>query len=58
MELDPFTGRIKLSWDAKQEDGSWKLQTVTLEPGESHPLLKLCRESVADFDRRTRGTAT
>jgi hypothetical protein len=58
MEQDPSTGRIHISWHQEREDGSWTKETATLEPGESHVLLELCRESVADFDRRTRDTAT
>jgi hypothetical protein len=57
MEQDPSSGRIRLSWQAQQEDGSWKRGTATLEPGEGHPLLELCREAAADFARRERGAA-
>jgi hypothetical protein len=56
-KLPPVDG-LKPSWEAEQEDGSWKHETATLQRGESHPLLELCRKSVADFDRRTRGNAT
>jgi hypothetical protein len=58
MEQDASTGRIHLSWDVQQVDGSWKKETATLERGEGHPLLKRCRESVADFERRTRVTGS
>ena len=57
MELDASTGRISLSWQAQQKDGSWKRETATLEHGDSLPLLELCREAAADFARRERGTA-
>ena len=57
MEEDPSTGRITLSRQAQQEDGSWREQTATVEPGGSHRLLELCRESAADFARREQGTA-
>ena len=56
MVENPLSGRIKLSWEAEQEDGSWKRETATLQRGENHPLLELCRESVADYERRTRDT--
>jgi hypothetical protein len=58
MEHDPATGRTRLSWQAQQEDGSWKQEGAILQPGESHPLLELCREAAADFARREEGTAT
>lgn len=58
MELDPDTGHINLSWQAKQEDGSWRQERATLEPGESHALLEQCREAAADFARRERGAGT
>jgi hypothetical protein len=58
LEVDSPTGRIRLSWQAQQEDGSWKAETATLEPGESHPLLDLCKDAAADFARRERGPAT
>ena|ERR1700687_1463506 len=56
MVENPLSGRIKLSWEAQQEDGSWKRETATLHRGEKHPLLELCRKSVADHERRTRDT--
>lgn len=58
MDQDPSSGRIRLSWHAQQEDGSWKRETVTLEPGEGHPLLEACRKSAAEFGRRQRGAET
>ena len=58
MELDPSTGRTRLSWQVQQEDGSWKQEKATLEPGESHPLLEECSKAAADFARRERGTST
>ena len=54
MELDASTGRINLSWQAQQEDGSWEGETAILEAEESHPLLELCRAAAADFARRER----
>jgi hypothetical protein len=56
MEQDASTGRINLSWQAQQDDGSWKRETATVEAEESHPLLELCREAAAEFARRERGT--
>jgi hypothetical protein len=58
LEVDSFTGRIRLSWQAQQEDGSWKSEAATLQPGETHPLLDQCRDASADFARRERGPAT
>lgn len=58
LEVDSSTGRILLSWQAQQEDGSWKAESATLQPGEGHPLLDLCRDAAADFARRERGTST
>ena len=56
MEQDPPTGRMHLSWYAQLEDGSWKQERATLEPGETHPLLQRCKDAAADFARRERGT--
>jgi len=58
MEVDSPTGRVTLSWQAQQPDGSWEQKTATGEPGEGHPLLERRKEAVADFARRTRGPAT
>src|ERR1700737_3197428 len=58
MEQDPSTGRIRLSWQAQQEDGSWRRETATIEPGGGHPLLEVCRKSAAEFARRQRGAET
>ena len=57
MEEDSFTGRISLEWQAQQEDGTWKQESATLERGQGHPLLELCRRAAEDFARRDRGTA-
>jgi hypothetical protein len=56
MEEDSSTGRMRLSWQAQQEDGSWRQETATVEPGGRHRLLELCREGAADFARREKGT--
>ena len=55
MEQDSATGRIRLSWLAQQEDGSWRPETTTLGPEEGHPLLEICRRAAEDFARRERG---
>jgi hypothetical protein len=58
LEVDSSTGCIHLSWQAQQEDGSWKTEAAALQPGESHPLMDVCRDAAADFARRERGPAT
>jgi hypothetical protein len=56
LEEDPISGRIRLSWQAQQEDGTWRDEEATIERGEAHPLLDLCRRAATDFIRRDRGT--
>jgi hypothetical protein len=43
MEVDSATGRLTLSWQAQQPDGSWGQETATVEPGQGHPLLERCK---------------
>jgi hypothetical protein len=56
LEEDPISGRIRLSWQAQQDDGTWREDAATIERGERHPLLDLCRRAAMDFIRRDRGT--